>query len=140
MALTKSIIVSLKYHIIMVRKAIIKGKVVRIANIGRDVEFDVSVHESVIGGKTFTIGTVVTCVARLDMTHSDNFIIHHGHCLPTPSAIKEPLKTAMRLALGDEVEVTFRKIKGGWAMESIVHKPKKGQDVREFLNELAKLP
>jgi len=124
----------------MARKAIIKGKVIRIANIGRDVEFDVDVRESVVGGKTFTIGTVVSCMARLDMTHSDNFIIHHGHCLPTPSAITEPLKTAMRLALGDEVEVTFRKIKGGWAMESIVHKPKKGQDVREFLNELAKLP
>ena len=124
----------------MVKTAIIKGKVVRIARVGEDVEFDVSVSESVINNKTFTFGTVVSCVARLDTTNSKNFVLVHGNWIATQSSSTEPLKTATRLATGDEVEVKFVRRKGNWVTESIAHKPKKGQDVSEFLDELEKLP
>jgi len=135
---TNVIIVSLNI-IIMVKKAIIKGKVVRIAQLGNDVEFDVAVSESLIGGKTFTIGTVVNCVARLDTSRTNGFILKEGYFLPTPAAFKEPIKTVKRLAMGDEVEVTCAKIKGRWVTEKVVHKPKKGQDMGEFLKSLEEL-
>ena len=123
----------------MVKKAIIKGKVVRIAQLGNDVEFDVDVSESLIGGKTFTIGTVVNCIACLDMTHSNDFIIRDGHWLTTPASFKEPLKTVKRLATGDAVEVTCVKAKGRWVIKKVVHKPKKGQEMGEFLKCLEEL-
>ena len=123
----------------MVKKAIIKGKVVRIAQLGNDVEFDVDVSESLIGGKTFTIGTVVNCIARLDTSRTNGFILAEGYSLPTPAAFKEPLKTVKRLATGDMVEVMCVKAKGRWIIERVVHKPKKGQEMGEFLKCLEEL-
>ena len=114
--------------------AIIKGEIVRFSRSAEGFEFSVLVSQTVINNETFTLGTVVDCVVRATEKELRNHVITNGS-VSVRRLLREPLRTARLLAVGDKVSVELKKNEtGSWKVTDLARFPKKGQDVSEFLH------
>lgn len=121
------------------KKVIIEGTVVRLVsfrNCFTGTEFSVNVFNTIADGKTFTIRTVVSCVARQPRIEGEPY----PYWMPANAVPDEPLKTARMLALGDKVRVELKKgPTNEWEVVSIQQTADKGQDVGEFIQGIEEI-
>jgi hypothetical protein len=105
----------------MKKNAILIGKVMRIAKLNKPsmMEVSVDVHETKIGGSTFTIGD--------KLNFEVNTFVSQKGCI---------LETMNNLAVGDVITVEMEKSESGWEVTSMSHTPDRGRPVGDFLNDL----
>jgi hypothetical protein len=85
---------------------------------------------------------MVSCVVQPAKIQIGDCLIQHGHLTPVKNLPedKEPYKTALCLAVGDNVAVELVKgDEGIWDVGGISLKPKLGQDVSDFLSGLEEI-